>query len=187
MRSHDLSVALGREAARRRIPVYVECSTGQVYKPDPAPRRETDKLKPWSKQAKWKVAAAEELRKIDGLNLCVLRLPNVYGPYTNGFLATALCMARVYKHLGKEMKWLWDEGLMTNTVHVEDVARALFTAARWYCETGQAGKRKKGEYPVFNIVDHGKTCEPLFSLPASEHGRLTTRPTHPQPRAQWPV
>lgn len=159
VRSYNLSVSLGHEVARRRIPVYIECSTGQVYKPDPTPRKETDRIKPWSKQAKWKLTAAHELCKMEDLNTCVLRLPNVYGPYTSGFLATALCMARVYKHLGKEMKWLWDADLMTNTAHVEDVARALFTAAKWYSETGQAEKWKKGTYPVFNVVDHGKTCE----------------------------
>lgn len=101
----------------------------------------------------------EEMSKIDGLNLCTMRFANIYGPYTSGFLATALCMARVYKELGKEMKWLWDKDLMINTVHVEDVARALWTAAEWMRETGAKRKKEKGSWHAFNVVDHGKTCE----------------------------
>ena len=191
-RSYDLSVALGREAAKRHIPVFVQCSSGQVYKPAEEPRKETDKLKPWTKQAKWSLAASEELGKIEGLNLVVLRFANVYGPYTKGFLGTALCMARVYQHLGKEMKWLWDSGLRTNTVHVVDAARALWRAAEWYVETGQAEKKMNGigtskksqavSHPIFNIVDHTETTQGIlasliethFSIPTGFQGTLVS-------------
>ena len=53
-------MAMGAEAARRGIKVFVESSTGMVYKPDSTPRKETDKLKPWSKLAKWKLQAEED-------------------------------------------------------------------------------------------------------------------------------
>ena len=128
-----------------------------VYKPDAAPRRETDRLKPWLKLAKWKLQAEEDLAKIEGLNLVVLRLAHVYGPYTSNYLATALCMARVYKELGKEMKWLYDKDLRTNTVHVEDVSAAAWSAAEWRARDSQ---RKTPA--TFNIVDHGNTC--MFCL-----------------------
>ena len=148
-------MTLGRECARRRTHCYIECSTGMVYAPNPKPRIETDKTKPWLKLAKWQLNAEEELAKIEGLNVVILRLAHVYGPYTSKFLATALCMARVYQCLGKEMKWLWDKDLRTNTVHVEDVSRALWTAAEW----GARHPRRRGTpAPVFNIVDHGNTC-----------------------------
>jgi len=159
MRSHALSLTLGREAAKRKVPVYVEMSTGMVYKSDSSPHKETDKTKPWSNLAKWRLQAEQDLAQIEGLNLVVLRLPHVYGPYTSKFLATGLCMARVYQHLETEMKWLWDKDLQTNTVHVEDVARALWTVAEWY--TSGAPKDKT---PVFNIVDHGKTCKITYLL-----------------------
>lgn len=153
VRSLELSLLVGREAARRKVKCFVEFSTGMVYKPDAAPRRESDRLKPWLKLAKWKLQAEEELAKIDGLNLVVLRLAHVYGPYTSKFLATALCMARVYKELGKEMKWLYDKDLRTNTVHVEDVSTAAWTAAEW------GARRVQTSTPaIFNIVDHGNTC-----------------------------
>ncbi|KAF2118393.1 NAD dependent epimerase/dehydratase family protein-like protein [Lophiotrema nucula] len=159
MRSHGLSMALGKEAAKRGIRCYVEISTGMVYKPDSVPRKETDKLKPWSKLAKWKLTAEEDLAKVENLNLLVFRTAHVYGPYTSKFLATALCMARVYQSLGKEMKFLWKEDLRTNTVHVEDVVRALWTGAQWYVKVPPPRR----PVPTFNLVDHGKTSQGLMA------------------------
>lgn len=66
LRSLQLSVVAGTEAAKRGVKVFVEVSTGMVYKPDQAPRKETDKTKPWMKMAKYKLMAEEELSKING-------------------------------------------------------------------------------------------------------------------------
>ncbi|KAL5594478.1 hypothetical protein BROUX41_001410 [Berkeleyomyces rouxiae] len=158
LRSLALSVALGKEAAKRGVKVFVELSTGQVYKPDSAPSKEDHKLKPWSRIAFFKQEAEQELSKIPGLNLIIVRLANVYGPYASQWVATALCMARVYQHLKTEMKWLWTKDLRTNTVHIDDVTRALWTVAQWY----EQGRRnwdaaKMGNVPIFNIVDKGAT------------------------------
>lgn len=65
-RSLALSLAAGKEAAKRGVKVFVELSTGQVYKPDSNPRKEDAKLKPWSKLAQYKLQAEEELAKIPG-------------------------------------------------------------------------------------------------------------------------
>lgn len=157
MRSYGLSMAVGKEAAKRNVKCFVEISTGMVYKPDSVPRKETDKLKPWSKLAKWKLTAEEDLAKIEGLNLLIIRLPHVYGPYTRKFLSTALCMARVYQFRNEEMKFLWKEDLRTNTVHILDVVRALWTGVEWYVKAPQPRKPA----PVFNVVDHGNTCKSL--------------------------
>ncbi|KAK8436443.1 NAD dependent epimerase/dehydratase family protein [Phyllosticta citricarpa] len=163
VRSYALSMAVGREAAKRNVKCFVELSTGMVYKPEGTPRKETDKLKPWLKVAKWKLQAEEDLSKVEGLNLVIIRLPHVYGPYTSKFLATALCMARVYQSLEKEMKWLWKDELRSNTVHVEDVSRALWTAASWYAQN------KKMQPVVFNVVDHTDTSPaPASHFPYSE-------------------
>ncbi|KAF2200198.1 NAD dependent epimerase/dehydratase family protein [Delitschia confertaspora ATCC 74209] len=175
-RSHALSLALGAEAAKRRIRCFIELSTGMVYSPQSTPRKETDKLKPWSKLAKWKLQAEDDLAKIEGLNLLVMRCAHVYGAYTSKFLATALCMARVYQFLGKEMKFLWKDDLRTNTVHVEDVVRALWTGAEWYVK--EPLNRKP--VPVFNIVDHGNTSQgtmarllsEIFNINTGFHGTL---------------
>lgn len=66
LRSLQLSVAAGKEAAKRGVKAFVEASTGMVYKPDQVPRKETDKTKPWMKMAKYKFMAEEELAKIEG-------------------------------------------------------------------------------------------------------------------------
>jgi nucleoside-diphosphate-sugar epimerase len=66
LRSLQLSLAVGREAAKRKVRVFVELSTGMVYKSDSSPSKETDKLKPWSKIAVYKLQAEEELAKIEG-------------------------------------------------------------------------------------------------------------------------
>ncbi|KAL6704753.1 hypothetical protein ACN47E_007674 [Coniothyrium glycines] len=176
LRSYGLSLSLGREAAKRGIKCFVELSTGMVYKPDSTPRKETDKLKPWNNLAKWRVKTEEDMAKIDGLNLVVMRLANVYGPYTKTFLSTMLCMARVYQSKAKELRYLWKEDLKTNTVHVEDMVRALWHAAEWYVK--EPGTRRP--VPTFNIVDHGNTTQKqtaqimhdIFNIGTGFHGTL---------------
>lgn len=66
LRSLNLSLAVGQEAAKRGVKAFVELSTGMVYKSDSSPSKETDKQKPWSKIAVFKLQAEEELAKIKG-------------------------------------------------------------------------------------------------------------------------
>jgi nucleoside-diphosphate-sugar epimerase len=66
VRSLALSVAVGKEAAKRGVKAFVELSTGMVYKSDSQPSKEGDKLKPWSKIAIFKLQAEEQLAKIEG-------------------------------------------------------------------------------------------------------------------------
>ncbi|KAI1641769.1 uncharacterized protein F4817DRAFT_354884 [Daldinia loculata] len=158
VRSLGLSLAVGKEAAKRRVKCFVELSTGMVYKANSAPSKETDKLKPWSKIAVFKLQAEEELAKIEGLNLVIVRLPHVYGPYASQWVATALCMARVYQAMGEDMKFLWTKDLYTNTAHIDDVTRALWSVAAWY-DAGKANwdEKSMGPTPTFNVVDKGTT------------------------------
>ncbi|OTA69271.1 NAD(P)-binding protein [Hypoxylon sp. EC38] len=160
VRSLGLSLAVGREAAKRKVRCFVELSTGMVYKPNSSPSKEGDKLKPWSKIAVFKLQAEEELAKIEGLNLVIVRLPHVYGPYASQWVATALCMARVYQALGEEMKFLWTKDLRTNTAHIDDVTRALWAIATWY-DAGKANwdEKSMGSTPIFNVVDKGSTSQ----------------------------
>lgn len=44
----------------------MEISTGMVYKPDSHARKESDKTKPWSVLAQYKLQAEDELAKIPG-------------------------------------------------------------------------------------------------------------------------
>lgn len=161
VRSLALSIAVGKEAAKRGVKAFVELSTGMVYKPDSQPSKEGDKLKPWSKIAVFKLQAEEELSKIEGLNLIIVRLAHVYGDYASQFVSTALTLARVYQHLQEEMKWLWTKDLRVNTVHVTDVTSGLWSIADWYAVKNKPNWDDKtmGKIPVFNMVDGGQTSQ----------------------------
>ena len=162
LRSYDLSLMVGREAARRKVRALVEVSSGGVYNPSSSPQKETDKTsKPHTRLAKWKLAAEEALAKIPGLRLVVLRLPNVYGPYGSRWLSTQLALARVYqsREPRETMKWLWSADLKTNTLHVEDAARALWAAAEWRATHDAIPNADKNDWMVFNVVDHGRTTQ----------------------------
>jgi nucleoside-diphosphate-sugar epimerase len=164
LRSLALSIAVGKEAAKHGARAFIELSTGMVYKSDSSPSKEGDKLKPWSKIAVFKLQAEEELAKIEGLNLAIVRLPFVYGPYSPHWISTALCLARVYKKLESEMKWLWTKDLRTNTVHIDDVTRALWAIAKWQ-DSGRPDWDEKamGLPPVFNVVDKGATTQGVIA------------------------
>ncbi|KAK5112445.1 hypothetical protein LTR62_004201 [Meristemomyces frigidus] len=163
LRSYQLSLTTGKEAAKRGVKAFVEVSTAQVYNPNKAPQKESDKTsKPHTKQAKWKFAAEEELSKIPGLRLCVLRMPNVYGPYTVRWLGTQLALARVYQSRDPKetLKWLWGSDLRTNTLHVEDAARAMWMAAEWRSTNDRIPNTTSSESRVvFNVVDKGATTQ----------------------------
>lgn len=99
------------------------------------------------------------------LPLVILRIANVYGEYCTRTIGTMLCMAQVYKYLGRDMKWLWTKDLKQNTVHVRDVARALHEVADWYVNKGKKNwdEATMGTTPIFNVVDHTDTGMSLVS------------------------
>ena len=66
VRSLALSLAVGKEAAKRGVKAFVELSTGMVYKPKTPARKENDELKPWLRMAHYKLQAEEELARIPG-------------------------------------------------------------------------------------------------------------------------
>ncbi|OJJ47868.1 hypothetical protein ASPZODRAFT_1798984 [Penicilliopsis zonata CBS 506.65] len=181
VRSYGLTVALGREAARRNLRAFVECSTAHVYKPGSSPRKESDKLQPGTKLAKWKQKACEELAKIPGLNYVALRLPFVYGEYESGYFAMGACLGRVHVDLDKDLEFLYTEKLALNTVHVKDAASALWTAAEW--RASKIGVDPASLPVAFNVVDHGATRQgdiaeaisEVFGLKCSFHGSLVSQ------------
>jgi len=126
----DLSVKCATEAAKQKVDRFVEVSTAQVYEAGKKPSKETDKLDPWTLLAKYKAKAEEELRKIPGLNLIIVRPAIVYGPGDVSGLSPRIICGAVYKHLNEKMKFLWDEKLKLNSVHVRDVTRAVWHLAQ---------------------------------------------------------
>lgn len=163
LRSYQLSVTVGKEAAKRGVKAFVEMSTGTVYNSNRSPQKENDKTtKPHTKQAKWKLAAEEELAKIPNLRPCVLRLPHVYGPYSGRWLGTQLAMARLYQERSKDkpetMKYLWSSDMRVNTLHVEDAALAAWMAADW-ASTHDRIPNGSDSRLTFNVVDKGNTSQ----------------------------
>jgi len=142
----DVSVCCATAAAKRNVKKYIEVSTAQVYDSGKKPSSETDKIKPWTKLAKAKFAAEEELRKIKGLNLLIVRPAIVYGPGDITGVTPRLITGAVYKHLGETMEFLWEKDLKINTVHVLDVCAALWFLA----QNGQLGE-------AYNLADSNDT------------------------------
>lgn len=65
-RSLNLSLIVGKECAKRGVKVFVELSTGLVYKPSSSPNKEMDELRPNGRIAAFKRQAEEKLSKIEG-------------------------------------------------------------------------------------------------------------------------
>jgi len=148
----DVSVTCAKEAASKGVTKFVEVSTAQIYDSGDKPRKEDAKMKPWTGIAKAKLKAEEELKKISGLNLVVVRPAIVYGPGDLSGITPRLVIGAVYKTLGEKMEFLWDKDLAINTVHVRDVARALWHLA----EKGAHGS-------VYNLADDGKTNQGIIN------------------------
>lgn len=144
----DLSVKVGKQAAQSKVGVFIELSTAQVYDHGKKATDEGGKIKPWTNLAKNKYNAEEELRKIDGLNLIIVRPAIVYGEGDLAGIMPRIIIGAVYKHLDEKMKLLWSGDLRMNTVHVEDVCKALVHL----CEKG-----KKGD--VYNLADSNDTSQ----------------------------
>ncbi|CAG8496187.1 5448_t:CDS:2 [Ambispora gerdemannii] len=151
-----LSTRNAKEAAKRKVKCFVEVSTAEMYQSDKKPSKEDAKIKPWTTIAAYKYRAEEELKKIPGLNLVIMRPSMVYGEGATGGLASRLVCGRIYKHLDEEMKCLWSKDLKINTVHVLDVARAIWHVAVWYRDNDKTGK---GPF-VYNLSDSGSTVNP---------------------------
>jgi len=142
----DVSVTCAQAAAKRGVARFIEVSTAQVYDSGKKPSAEQDKLKPWTKMAKAKLAAEEKLKEIKGLNLVIVRPSIVYGPGDITGITPRLITGAVYKHLEETMEFLWDKDLKINTVHVTDACAAL-----WHLTSnGTLGE-------VYNLADSNDT------------------------------
>jgi len=168
----DVSVTCGNAAAKAGVQKFIEVSTAQVYDADKKASDEKAKAKPWTKLAKAKLEAEEKLRAISGLKLIIVRPAIVYGPGDVTGVTPRVITAAVYKQLGETMDYLWDKDLRINTVHVADVAAAL-----WHLtQKGALGE-------VYNLADSNDTdqgsvnklLEPIFGIKTSFKGYLASK------------
>jgi len=148
----DLSTKVATEAAKQKVDRFVEVSTAQVYEAGKKPSKENGKTDPWTALAKHKLKAEEELRKIAGLNLIIVRPAIVYGPGDINGLSPRIICGAVYQHIGEKMKFLWTEELKINSVHVRDVCAALWVVS----QKGALGS-------VYNLADKSDLDQGKFN------------------------
>jgi len=159
----DLSKKVAEEAVKQKVDKFIEVSTAQVYDAGKKPSKETDKLNPWTTLAIYKKNAEEELRKIQGLPLIIVRPATIYGPGDISGLSPRIICGAVYKHLGEKMKFLWDESLKINSVHVYDVCKALWHVS----QQGQLGA-------VYNLADKEDLSQGSFNAILSHVFKIDT-------------
>jgi len=123
---------------------FVEVSTAQIYAGDKKQADEDAKHDPWTTLAKFRLEAENELKKIKDLPLVVLRPAVVYGPGDMTGITPRIVCAAVYQDRKETMKFLWDKSLKLNTVHVNDVCKAIW-------EVCTSSKVKDGA--VYNLAD----------------------------------
>lgn len=140
------------EAQKRGIQRWIEVSTAQVYDSDKKNSKEDGKMKPWTKLAAAKREAETYLLEKTQLDVMIIRPAIVYGPGdTLGIMPRVICGA-AYKKMGEKMEFLWTKDLRVNTVHVRDVARAIWHVAM---------NGKKGA--IYNLADKGDTDQEVLA------------------------
>jgi len=166
-----LSSVVATEASKHKIDKFIEVSTAEVYKPSNKGADESAALDPWTGIGKAKLKAEEALKGIN-IPYIIVRPAIVYGPGDNKGLAPRLCIAAVYKKKGEKMEYpQWFEQTKINTVHVKDVARAL-----WHVATNAGAKE------VFNLADKNETeqkklnaiIEKVFGIQTGSMGLITS-------------
>jgi nucleoside-diphosphate-sugar epimerase len=140
--SKNLSAAAKKYGCKR----YIEVSTSQVYESKNKPTGEDGKLRPWTGIGVASLEAENFVRSVSGLDFIVVRPAIVYGSSDVLGITPRLIIGSIYKETGKKMESLYSKDLRFNTVHVKDVARALWFLA----ENGKAGE-------TYNLVDNGDT------------------------------
>ncbi|KAF9180255.1 hypothetical protein BGZ49_005026, partial [Haplosporangium sp. Z 27] len=150
-RIYKLSINCAKESVKRGSKVFVQVSTGDIYEGSGSASKEDSKTKPWNTIAEYKLKVDKELQEMEGLNLIILRPAVVYGIGAMGGLTPRLICGRVYMHEKKKMEFLWTKDLRINTVHVDDVTRAIWYTSNWYVSND------KHEPVIFNLADENDT------------------------------
>jgi len=160
---------IGEEAARRNVKAYVRLQQPWYESPDRGPHDEQEDAKPYGVIGTWWHESLRILGAIESLNLVILRIGLVYGPYIDfGLMTNVLTVAAVYGHLKKPMKSLWSPGNNAmNTVHSDDVAGGLWAAAEWMSGVGRAEALNVAGEEIYWRNDKNKVRE-VAGMPPPE-------------------
>jgi len=141
-----LSQLCATAAQKYKCRRFIELSTGQVYDAGKKPSTEGDKLKPWTEIARAKLEAETAISRIGGLNYVIIRPAIVYGTGDVYGLTPRLMVGSVYRESKETLKSLYSKDLKMNTVHVRDVAKAI-----WFLtDHGDSGS-------IWNLADKNDT------------------------------
>ncbi|KAI0306760.1 NAD-P-binding protein [Multifurca ochricompacta] len=161
--NHTCNVArlIGEEAARRNVKAYVRLQQPWYESPDKGLHDEQEDVKPYGVIGTWWHESLRILGAIEGLNLVILRIGLVYGPYIDfGLMTNVLTVAAVYGYMKKPMKSLWNPGHNSmNTVHSDDVAGGLWAAAQWMSRVGRAEALSLAGEEIYWRNDKSKVTE----------------------------
>ncbi|KAF7414596.1 hypothetical protein HZH68_003085 [Vespula germanica] len=155
---YKLSINCAQQAAKIKANHFVEICSGNLSSSEKVPCIEEENGDPWTFVAKYKLQVEHDLKNIPDLKYTILRPAIVYGPGDRNGLAPRLVVGAVYKHLGEMMKLLWGPDLRMNTVHVRDMARAIWHVANRSDTIGQ----------IYNVVDEGNSTQGSISAIVSE-------------------
>jgi nucleoside-diphosphate-sugar epimerase len=114
------------------------------------PSTEQSSIQPWTTLARYKKIAENNVLEIaeQGLNAYILRPAFVYGPGDwHEIITRAVCAACYSRHgLNETMSLLWDGDMRINTVHVDDVCRAI-----WHIGTMDSSNLSNNR--IWNLCD----------------------------------
>ena len=158
--SANVSVLIHLSTAR----VYAKSSKTSPLNSEDAPTYTAESAP--NDYIKYHILAENRLKDIldnsspGALHVVVIRPALPYGPGDRFYVAPLLMMGEIC-HAGKEdIKVLWERGLPVSTVHVEDIACAMFTTAKWQKaqhNTVDNNAENSKSLVVFNVADNGNT------------------------------
>eukprot|EP01114_Cavostelium_apophysatum_P001367 TRINITY_DN1117_c0_g1_i1.p1 TRINITY_DN1117_c0_g1~~TRINITY_DN1117_c0_g1_i1.p1 ORF type:complete len:369 (-),score=87.04 TRINITY_DN1117_c0_g1_i1:65-1171(-) len=142
-----LTTTVSSEATKHGVQKYICVSSAEVYGSSSKPCDESAPQKPWTGIGKAKLASEQNIKENKNIPAIVVRPCNVYGPGDTKFVSFLICVASVLKKKGEKLEIPgWWEEIKMNTVHVNDVVKAL-----WHL----AANAKPGD--VYNLADKNDT------------------------------
>ena len=130
-----ISYQLGTIASNHNLRSYVKL-TYPFYNFNSKPSSESVELTPQGERGIWWHESIRSLSSISNLPLVILRIGAWYGPFQlNGKITPRIICADIYRHLKEDIKFLWNADLRLNTIHSQDVARALIALSNWRAAT----------------------------------------------------
>jgi len=141
----ELASVCAKEALKTGAKRFIHVSTAQVYD-SKKPANENSKIKPWTAIAVAHLEAESKVKEVKGLNYIIVRPALVYGTADQLSITPRLIIGSIHKEINKRMECLYSKELRLNTVHADDVAKALHFLAT----NGESGS-------VYNLADKNDT------------------------------